>query len=224
MKIGNSCSTCQVLGVRAHEIIKDGELISGRIPFEEKLLEIVYSPFFDDERGYKHFCIKKCVECGRYYSWDVDILNSKRVKFVIITLVRLSKRDGEDLVRLFEEVIEADFMQFKARFYSLKSAFEASGENPVIHALSSLVILAERRGHDLSFTIPFLMRVVDHSFRAEEYFYVNQIKSIIIRFFEKCKDGLGQPFRSEHGVGACRQPHDPITSAVQMASTRHGGA
>ena len=68
---------------------------SGSLPKEERQLQIVDAPFFDDNTGGGNRCLKKCPKCNTYYNWRSTYELLIPTPENVITLPRLDDNEGE---------------------------------------------------------------------------------------------------------------------------------
>ena len=100
------CIICNPIPDSSYAFWKGNELESGGIEPNEKLLEIVGAPHFDDRTGYRHWCIKRCLNCNTKYHWKFDyeyLVNGSEDE---ITLTRLDEKEEKKWLKEVNKILE----------------------------------------------------------------------------------------------------------------------
>ncbi|MHA1731564.1 MAG: hypothetical protein ACTSU5_06455 [Promethearchaeota archaeon] len=156
-----SCYICSPIPETSTEFVTGGKLEGDALHVNEMYLHVVGEPFFNDDRGSRHWCLKRCPECGTCYLWEFDYEflvggSEDEVKFT-----RLSERDAEKWTKKVHDVIEESRANFEARFPELRQVLEGSDDPDLLmRAVDDIYYEQLVHGHDVRGLVPALVHMV----------------------------------------------------------------
>ncbi|MFX0101116.1 MAG: hypothetical protein ACFFCS_16190 [Candidatus Hodarchaeota archaeon] len=180
------CSFCKSFPHDTWGYWKGGVYEAGNLPSTKEKLEIVGDPYFDDMMSYRHWCVKRCVECKSHYLWEFDYEYLVNGTEDDVYLTRLSKVEEERWLKEVFKVINAAQDKFDESLTPRLEVLECSDDIDKIKKAVDYIQYPQLKGLNVSRSIHSLVKALKKHGPDDDLPWVT-IKYMIKRFAEENK-------------------------------------
>nr|MBN1229371.1 hypothetical protein [Anaerolineae bacterium] len=157
----SACRLCRSLPDRVSERYIGAVLTGDPLPAAARQLEVIGAPLFSDDPARSRSCLKRCPQCGTYYSWKMNYLSLPDGDGEEVILTRLEPEDGEQRAQDVQAIVQETNTRFIADARYAMHALQHYDDPGDLERATAFILGGLLRCHDITFAVPDLITTLE---------------------------------------------------------------